>query len=219
MGCSLDADIAIAGINNEISDLQLEQERLHARSDSRIKQLTIAGILAAGGSLIGELIALHESGETLGAIIQSVADGAALVVGTLALREEDHGRTRQDVHFNMLAQMLDRPPLATSVYPDVVWKYLNSEPAGATGVTPRQQLLADWSRDKLLGKNGRDEATIDSLTSTHTRTTTQVRLSIDDIQHRVSMLTDTAAHIASLKKGCRDLIAETDGAATTQTAK
>jgi hypothetical protein len=141
------------------------------------------------------------------------------VISALALRQEGHGRARQDVHFNMLAQMLDRPPLATSVYPDVVWKYLNSKPVGAAGVTPRQELLTDWSRDKLLGKNGRDDATIDSLTSTHARTTTQIRLSIDDIQHRVSMLTDTAAHIASLKKGCRDLIAETDGAATTQPAK
>jgi len=101
----------------------------------------------------------------------------------------------------------------------VVWKYLNSEPAGAAPVTPRRQLLADRSRDKLLGKNGRDEATIDSLTSTHPRSTTHVRLSIDDIQGRVSMLTDTATHIASLTKGCRDLIAETDGGATTQTAK
>jgi hypothetical protein len=41
----LDADLAIAGINNEISDLQQERARLQARSDSRVKKLTLAGIL------------------------------------------------------------------------------------------------------------------------------------------------------------------------------
>ena len=219
VACLLDADIAIAGINNEISDLQQEQARLHSRSDSRVKKLTIAGILLAAGGLVGELIEFNESRETLGSIIESAAAAASVVVGVLALREEDHGKTRQDVHFNMLAQVLDRPPLATSTYPDVVWKYLNSELPGSAGPTPRQQLLTDWSRNKLLGKKGRDEATIDSLTSTHASTTTHVRLSIDEIEDRVSMLTDTAAHIALFKKALRDLMAETDGKATTQTAK
>lgn len=215
----LDADLAIASINNEISDLQQEQARLQARSDSRVKKLTIAGIIAAGGSLIGELIALEESGEALGAIIQSVTDGAAVVVWALALREEDHGRARRDVQYNMLAEVLDRPPLATSTYPGVVWKYLNTAPPGSAGVTPRQQLLKDWSGQKLLGKKGRDEGTIDSLTSTRAGATAHVRLSIDEIKDRVSMLTDTAAHIALFKKGLRDLMAETERGAITPAAK
>jgi hypothetical protein len=206
----LDADLAIASINNEISDLQQEQARLQSRSDARIKQLTIAAILLAGGGLVGELMEFRASFETLGSIIESVAEGAGIVIGALALREEDHGRTRRDVTFNMLAQVLDRPPLETSTYPDVVWKCLNSELPGSAGVTPRQQLLTDWSRNKLLGKKGRDEATIDSATSTHAGMTTRRRLSIGEIQDRVSMLTDTAAHIALFKRGLRDLIAETE---------
>lgn len=209
----LDADLAIAGINNEISDLQQEQARVQSRSDARVKRLAIAGVIAAGGTLIGELIGLKESGETLGGIIQCVADGVALVVGALAVRDEDHGRAKQDVQYNMLAQVLDRPALATSTYPGVVWRYLNTAPSGS-GVTPRQQLLKDWSGNKLLGKKGRDEATVDSLTSTHGGRTTHARLTIDEIKDRISMLTDTAAHIALFKKGLRDLMAETEGGLT-----
>ena len=121
----------------------------------------------------------------------------------------------------MLAQVLDRPALATSTYAGVVWKYLNTAPPGSAGVTPRQQLLRDWSRNKLLGKGnkGRDEATIDSLTSTHAGATTHARLTIDEIKDRISMLTDTAAHISLFKKGLRDLMAETEGGALTPTAK
>jgi len=206
----LDADIAIAGINNEISDLHQEQAQLQSRSDSRVKKLAMAGILLAGGSLIGELLEFDKSLGTLASIVESITDGAAVLVGALALREEGHGRTRQDVQFNMLAQVLDRPPLATSTYPDVVWKYLNSEQAGSAGVTPRQQLLKDWSRNQLLGKKGRNDAKIDSLTSTHATATTHARLSIGEIEDRVSMLTDTAAHIALFKKALRDLMAETE---------
>jgi hypothetical protein len=213
IACVLDADVAIAGINNEISDLQLEQARLQARSDARVKTLAIAGIVFAAGGLVGELFEFDASKETLGSIIESVAAAVGIVAGAFALREEHHGRTRQDVQYNMLAQMLDRPAMATSTYPDVVWKYLNSAGAGSAGVTPRQQLLTDWSRNKLLGKKGRDEATIDSLTSTHAGTTTHRRLTIDEIEDRVSMLTDTAAHIALFKKALRGLMTEPDGLA------
>ena len=82
-----------------------------------------------------------------------------------------------------------------------------------------EQLLTDWSRNKLLGKKGRDEATIDSLTSTHAGATRHVRLSIDEIQDRVSMLTDTAAHIALFKKALRDVMAGTEAGAITPAAK
>jgi hypothetical protein len=215
----LDADIAIATINNEISELNQQQARLRSRSDSRIKKLTIAGILLAAGGLTGELIEFDASRETFGAIIESAAAAAGVVVGVLALRQEGHGRTRQDVHFNMLAQVLDRPAMATSTYPDVVWKYLNSGLPGSGGATPRQQLLTVWSQNKLLGKKGPDEATIDSLTSTHAAATTHTRLSIDDIEDRVSMLTDTAARIALLKQGLRDLVAETEGGPITPAAR
>jgi hypothetical protein len=163
IACVLDADVAIAGINNEISDLQLEQARLQSRSDSLVKKLAVAGILIAGGGLVGELLEFDASKETLGSIIESATAAVGVVVGALALREEGHGTTKQDVHYNMLAQMLDRPAMATSAYPDVVWKYLNSEGTVSAGVTPRQQLLADWSRNNLLGKKGTDEGTVDTI--------------------------------------------------------
>ena len=119
----------------------------------------------------------------------------------------------------MLAQMLDRPALPTSIYPDVVWMYLNSELPGSAGATPRQQLMKHWSQDKLLGKKGRDEATVDSLTSTPSRPNGHVDLTLDDIQARIAMLTDVSARIALMKRGLRDLMSETDGDATAQTAK
>lgn len=216
VAAGLDVDIAIAGINNEINELTEEQVRLQSRSDSRLKKLTIAAILFGVASLAGELIEFDESQEHLGSVIETVAASAGIALGVLAFREADHGKTKRDLRFNMLAQMLDRPPLPTSTYPDVVWTYLNSELPGSAGATPRQQLLQHWAQDKLLGKTGRDEAIIDSMTSTLTRPATHIDLKLDDIGGRIAMLTDVSARIALMKKALRDLMAETGGGATAQ---
>ena len=56
VAAGLDVDIATAGINNEINELTEEQVRLQSRSDSKVKKLTIAGILFGVAALIGELI-------------------------------------------------------------------------------------------------------------------------------------------------------------------
>jgi hypothetical protein len=204
----LDVDIATAGINNEINQLNEEQARLQSHSDSRMKKLTIAAILGGVAALVGELIEFDESHERLGSVIETVAASAGIALAAVALREEGHGRTKRDLQFNMLAQMLDRPALPTSSYPDVVWSYFTSQLPGAAGATPRQLLLQHWSEDNLLGKKGRDEATIDRMTSTRARPSTHVDLKMDDIGARIAMLTDVAARVALMKKGLRDLIAE-----------
>ena len=218
VAAALDVDIATAGINNEINELTEEQVRLQSHSDSKVKKLTIAGILFGVAALIGELIEFNEDQERLGSVIETAAASAGIALGVIVLREEDHGKTRRDLRFNMLAQMLERPALPTSVYPDVVWTYLNSELPGTAGATPRQQLMKHWSQDKLLGKNGRDEATVDSLTSTPSRPNGHVDLTLDDIQARIAMLTDVSARIALMKRGLRDLMSETNVEASSQTA-
>jgi hypothetical protein len=204
----LDVDIATAGISNEINQLNEEQARLRSRSDSRIKKLSLAAILGGVAALVGELIEFDEDRERLGSVIETVAASAGIALAVKALHDEGHGRTKRDLQFNMLAQLLDRPALPTSTYPDVVWSYLTSELPGATGATPRQLLLQHWSQDNLLGKKGRDAATIDRLTSTHARPATHVDLKGDDIEARIAMLTDVAARVALMKKGLRDLMAE-----------
>jgi hypothetical protein len=220
VAAALDVDIATAGINNEINELTEERVRLQSRSDSKVKRLTIAGILFGVAALVGELIEFDADRERLGAVIETVGAAAGIALAVRELREADHGKTKRDLRFNMLAQMLDRPALPTSIYPRVVWTYLNSELPGSAGVTPRQQLLQHWSQDKLLGKKGRDEATIDNLTSTPSRPAVHVDLRLDDIEARIDMLTDVSARIGLMKKGLRDLMGETDGEATTQqTAK
>jgi hypothetical protein len=152
-------------------------------------------------------------------VIETAAAAAGIALGVLALREVDHGKTKRDLRFNMLAQILDRPALPTSIYPDVVWTYLNSEPSASAVATPRQQLLQHWSNDKLLGKKGRDEATIDKLTNAPATPSGHVDLKLDDIEARIAMLTDVSTRIGLMKKGLRDLMAETDGEAGGQTAK
>jgi hypothetical protein len=202
----LDVDVATAGISNELNQLNEEQARLQSRSDSRFKKLAIAGIVIGVAALVGELIEFDEDRERLGSVIETVAASAGIALAALAMRE-GHGRTKRDLQFNMLAQLLDRPALPNSIYPDVVWSYLTSELPGA-GATPRQLLLQHWSQDNLLGKKGRDAATIDSLTSTRSRPTGHVDLKRDDIEARIAMLTDVGARVALMKKGLRDLMAE-----------
>jgi hypothetical protein len=202
----LDVDIATAGINNEINELTEEQALLQSRSDSKIKRLTIATILFGAAALVGELIEFDSDKERLGSVIETAAAAAGVALGVAALRETDHGKTRRDLRFNMLAQVLDRPALPTSTYPAVVWSYLTRELPGS-GSSPRQLLLQHWSQGKLLGKQGRDEATIDSMTSTHNDATFSVALTLDDIQARIAMLTDVSVRIATMKKGLRELMA------------
>jgi hypothetical protein len=202
----LDVDIATAGINNEINELTEEQARLQSRSDSKIKKLTFATILFGAAALVGELIEFDADKERLGAVIETAAAAAGVALGVAALHETDHGKTERNLHFNMLAQVLDRPALPTSTYPAVVWSYLTSELPGSGG-SPRELLLQHWSQGKLLGKKGRDEATIDSMTSSHNGAPTPVTLTLDDIQARIAMLTDVSVRIAMMKKGLRELTA------------
>jgi hypothetical protein len=115
----------------------------------------------------------------------------------------------------MLARFFGRQPNATeaipSVYPEEVWSYLNSaapsqrNPSQSTIVTRREQLIAKWRSEGRIKQDAsaKSEGRIESLSSN----LSQVRkLSISDLDDRVTMLLDVRATVSLMKRGLSEIV-------------
>lgn len=69
--------------------------------------------------------------------------GFSILLTLAALKMQSGGKRVSDSGTNMLAHYLDLNPGPENQYPDLVWKYLNAVPAGAT-MSRRQQTLEHW---------------------------------------------------------------------------
>jgi hypothetical protein len=114
----------------------------------------------------------------------------------------------------MLARFFGRQPNATeaipSVYPEEVWSYLNSAaPSNANNqsgiVTRREQLIAKWRSEGRINQDGspRGERRIESLSGN----ISQLRkLSINELDDRLTMLLDVRATVSLMKRGLSEIV-------------
>lgn len=98
----------------------------------------------------------------------------------------------------------DRPALPNSVYPPIIWTFLNETSAYLpANITRKQDLLQTWVRVKRIDSLESKEK-IDHLTS---QPSEMLKLSIDDFEDRAAMLEDVRARISYLKRDLGALLA------------
>lgn len=195
-----------AGIDYEISRLNEIQSYLSARRDRRANIVNISNlVLATGVGAVGNGLAISSTTTKAGAIVATAAGVAGTVLAVAGLKQNG-GAHAVGLAPNMLAEIFNRPPVAGTEYPPVIWKYLNTpNHRHPEHLTPRESLFQQWVESGRLSSSDPAQAgpIADSLTSSGVN---GLPLGIDAISNRVAMLADLRAHVFVLDVDLQDLI-------------
>ena len=203
----LDVDAVIASIQREETQIQHVQNRLSMRRDRVVGLATLGSTIAGSGvGIIGSSLALSKK-TTLAGNAVSVGSGvAATVLSLLAIRLQRGGKGFIEVSPNMLARLLGRPSETISLWPDDVWNFLNAVPAQSTRTQTRLESLKDtWIMQGRISLqySAASEAKVAFLTSS----SAEARgLSLDNLSDRSTMLADTRAQVALMKRDLAELV-------------
>jgi hypothetical protein len=203
----LDVDAVIVSIQREETQIQHVQNRLSMQRDRVVGLATLGSTIAGSGAgIIGNSLALSKK-TTLAGNAVSVGSGvAATVLSLLAIRLERGGRGSIEVSPNMLARLLGRPSEDISLWPDDVWNFLNAVPAQGTRTQTRLESLKEtWTLQGRISlqKSAASEAKIAFLTSSSAEARS---LSLDNLFDRSTMLADTRAQVALMKRDLAELV-------------
>jgi len=204
MATSLQVDATIAQIDNEISRANELRGYLSDRRDSTVNRLNLLGIIIGGGVGATSAGLGFSDSLTKPAAAVGVAGGVLSAGFGLAGLHAQNGKSSHfDFISNMLAEFFDRPALSNSLYPAVIWAFLN-QPAilGPEDVSRKQQLLESWVQVKRINSLSNKDK-IDRLTSEPSQ---NLLLSIDDLEDRAAMLEDVRARISFLKRDLDTLV-------------
>ena len=204
MAASLQVDATSAQIDNEISRANELRGYLSDRRDATVNRLNLLGIIIGGGVGATSAGLSYSDSLTRPAAVVGVAGGvASAAFGIAGLRAQNGKSSHFDFISNMLAEFFDRPALSNSLYPAVIWAFLN-QPAtfGPDDVTRKQQLMETWIQLKRINSLSNKEK-IERLTSEPSQ---NLLLSIDDLEDRAAMLEDVRARISFLKRDLGTLL-------------
>jgi len=203
----LDVDAVIASIQREETQIQHVQNRLSMQRDRVVGLATLGSTISGSGvGIIGSSLALSKK-TTLAGNAVSVGSGvAATVLSLLAIRLQRGGKGLIEVSPNMLARLLGRPSEDISLWPDDVWNFLNAVPAQGTRSQTRLESLKEiWTVQGRISlqNSAASEAKIAFLTSS----SAEARgLSLDNLSDRSTMLADTRAQVALMKRDLAELV-------------
>ena len=205
MAASLQVDATIAQIDNEISRANELRGYLSDRRDNTVNRLNLLGVIIGGG--VGATAAGlgYSDSLTKPAAVVGVAGGvlsAGLALGGIHAQS---GKTSPfEFNSNMLAEFFDRPALSNSLYPAILWTFLNQPTIyGPLELTRKQQLVQNWVQVKRIDSLSNKDK-IDHVTSEPSQ---HYQLSIDDLEDRAAMLQDVRARISFLKRDLGSLLA------------
>jgi hypothetical protein len=204
MAASLQVDATSAQIDNEISRANELRGYLADRRDATVNRLNLLGIIIGGGVGATSAGLGFSDSLTKPAAAVGVAGGVVSAGFGLAGLHAQNGKSGHfDFISNMLAEFFDRPALSNSLYPAVIWTFLN-QPAvlGPQDLSRKQQLLESWLEVKRINSLSNKDK-IDHLTSEPSQ---NLLLSIDDLEDRAAMLEDVRARISFLKRDLGTLV-------------
>lgn len=197
----------IAKIDMEISAYNQLQNMLEDKRDRAISYNSWANIVGAGalntGGAAGELV---PSSEVPGEIAQVVGGGINMILGALALRQQNGSRQMTSGRPNMLAQIFNRQTDSQTEYPPIIWKYLNKVPAGSgLPETRREYVVSQWvslhAIDNPNTQKGKMQ--IQCLTSTMPK---QNAVTIGLLEDRMDLLADVRAQVSQLDSDLLELM-------------
>lgn len=204
MAASLDVDSVNAIIDSEIQQIRSIRSVLQSRRDKAQNIINLASLVTGGAlGVVNTALQFNSSTANLGNGI-GVGGGAASVVLSLVGMHKQGGRLTLGDSPRMLARFFGRQPVAAeaipSVYPEVVWSYLNSaSPSDLGKGTRSEQLIAKWQREGKLvqNKSSKAEGRVDAVTG---HISQAHKFSIDELDDRVAMLQDVRARVSLMKR-------------------
>jgi hypothetical protein len=127
---------------------------LETQNDNRARLLTIAAIVAGGiWGIVGGALALAD--DVVGEAIVGIVGGVLTTVFGGAALFQDQGAYLGHQR-NLLREMWEGPETPL-LFPDVIWRFLNSPLEEDPAVTHRSILISRWQREGRLGSPGSDE--------------------------------------------------------------
>jgi len=150
-GASLQVRTVADRIDGELAYAYDVRSILTARRDKALNYDFIAnfGQGSALGSTAGGLFLGQQ--HLAANICLLTTSGFSILLTLAALKLQSGGKRASDSGTNMLAHFLDLEPGPENTYPDLVWRYLNAVPPGAT-ISRRQQTLDHWRAARRLNE-------------------------------------------------------------------
>jgi hypothetical protein len=210
----LGASLAIDGVDAVI-DYEIEQNKsvrsgLEEKRDHAQNLINIASFVTSGASgVMSSALQFKSSTANIGNAIGIAGGGASVALSIVGLRKQAGGRQSLEESPRMLAAFFGRPPRAeeriVSEYPEVVWKYLNSD-APDHRVSRKEELIEKWRREGYIeggGSGGSQRPNSEAAMGefSHLR-----MLSIDEMNDRNSMLRDIRAQVSLMKQNLSEIL-------------
>ena len=202
---SLDVDAVAAEIDYE-RDQTVELRSLWRYKRDRAIGSTNLAVLAAGTGLgiVSGLLQFSKTTSSAGAAIGFAGGGLSTLFSLRSYRQVHGGKRPAWVLPNMLAAFLGQAEGQHNHYPDDIWAYLNSVPAGATS-SRREQMSAGWVAAGRIGPPDSPQwkRRIALLTSTNAA---DKDLNIELMNERAAMLADVGDQVSLMKRDLADLL-------------
>ena len=207
IAASLDVDSVAAEIDYE-REQTVELRSLWRYKRDRAIGTTNVAVLAAGTglSIVSGLLQFSKTTSTAGNAVGFAAGGLSTLFSIRSFRQVHGGKRPAWVLPNMLAAFLGQLEEQHSHYPDDVWTYLDSVPAGADSQASRkEQLIAGWvAAGRIAPPNSAQwKRRIALLTSTNAA---DKDLNIELMNERAAMLADVADQVLLMKHDLADLL-------------
>jgi hypothetical protein len=211
LAASLDVDSVNAVVDSEIEQLRGIRADLQAQRDKAQNIINIGSIVTGGvAGAITSAFQFKPTTVNLGNGIGVAGGAGSVVLSLIGIHKQGGGRRSLSDSPRMLARFFGRQPegpeAIPSIYPEVVWSYLNSAmPSKPNTETRREQLIAKWRNEGRIAQDTspRSERRLESMSGN----LSQVRkLSIGDLDDRVAMLLDVRARVSLMKRGLGEIV-------------
>jgi hypothetical protein len=221
LSASLDIDSVNAVIDSEIEQIRSIRSVLQARRDKAQNIINIASIVTGGAfGAVTSALQFKPSTANLGNGIGVAGGAGSVLLSIIGIHKQGGGRQSLADSPRMLARFFGRQPDATeaipSGYPEEIWSYLNSvAPSQPNTGTRREQLIAKWSSEGRIKQDGspKGERRIESLSGNISQ---MRKLSINELDDRVTMLLDVHAGVSLMKRGLSEIVRALSAARSNQ---
>jgi hypothetical protein len=208
MAASLDVDGVLAEIDNESAHLMELRDALEARRNSAVNTANAASLVTGSGVGVAvNAMQLSNSTADIGDVIGVGSGIASTALSIVGIRRQRGSRASVGRVPNMLAPLFGRPAVLNAYYPPSVLDYLRSVPPGQSPSSGSRldQLTAEWRQAGQLGPpaGAKNKEKLVLLTSSMNP---NVKVTIDDLNDRIAMLSDVRGRVALMKRDLAELL-------------
>lgn len=206
VSASLDADAAMAEMQNERALLMEVRTGLEGRRDHAVNLLGAANLITGTGLGVAvNALQFSDSTANLGNGLGVGSGIASTVLSIIGIRKQKGPKVPIGGVPNMLAPLFDQPSALNSYYPPSVQSYLDSAPPTGDGQTATRlnQLKAEWQAAGRIPGGSAYQKQLKVLTVSEN---SNVKLTIDNLNDRIAMLIDVSGRVALMKRDLADLM-------------